>query len=81
VAQLADAHVVASAHQADEVELLRKAIKQLSPERYAALAMFYLERMSLAEIAEALSLPLGTVKSRLHYAKQELKKILEGTMP
>jgi RNA polymerase sigma-70 factor (ECF subfamily) len=39
--------------------------------------MFYLEQMSLSEIAEALSLPLGTVKSRLHYAKQELKAALE----
>jgi RNA polymerase sigma-70 factor (ECF subfamily) len=64
----------------DEIELLRNGLKQLSPEHRVALSMFYLERMSLAEIAEALSLPLGTVKSRLHYAKQELKKLLEGTM-
>ena len=68
------------ADQADDVEVLRKALKQLSPDRRTALSMFYLDEMSLAEIAHALSLPLGTVKSRLHYAKQELKTILERKM-
>jgi RNA polymerase sigma factor (sigma-70 family) len=69
------------ADQADDVEMLRKALKQISPDRRTALSMFYLEQMSLAEIAHALSLPLGTVKSRLHYAKQELKTILERKLP
>jgi RNA polymerase sigma-70 factor (ECF subfamily) len=62
---------------ADEVATLRAAIGRLSPDRRVALSMFYLDEMSLAEIAEALALPIGTVKSRLHYARQELKTILE----
>jgi RNA polymerase sigma-70 factor (ECF subfamily) len=39
--------------------------------------MFYLDEMSIVEIAEALSLPVGTVKSRLHYARLRLKENLE----
>jgi DNA-directed RNA polymerase specialized sigma24 family protein len=33
--------------------------------------------MPLAEIADALSLPIGTVKSRLHYARLKLKEQIE----
>ncbi len=66
-----------AADATDDVELLREALKQLSPERRMVLSMFYVEKMPLAEIAHVLSLPVGTVKSRLHYAKQELKTILE----
>jgi RNA polymerase sigma-70 factor (ECF subfamily) len=70
-----------AADATDDVEMLREALKQLSPERRMALSMFYVEQMPLAEIAHVLSLPVGTVKSRLHYAKQELKKILERNTP
>jgi RNA polymerase sigma-70 factor (ECF subfamily) len=63
----------------DEVRVIREAIKRLSPDHRVALSMFYLEQMSVAEIAHVLSLPVGTVKSRLHYARQELKSILERT--
>ncbi|MGD9634244.1 MAG: RNA polymerase sigma factor [Pirellulales bacterium] len=62
---------------AEDSASLRVAIQRLSPDRRAALSMFYIDEMSLTEIAEALSLPIGTVKSRLHYARQELKVILE----
>jgi RNA polymerase sigma factor (sigma-70 family) len=67
----------ANSDRADDIAVLRSTLQQISPDRRAALSMFYLEQMSLSEIAEALSLPLGTVKSRLHYAKQELKAALE----
>jgi RNA polymerase sigma-70 factor (ECF subfamily) len=64
----------------DDAAALRSALGRLSSGHRAALSMFYVEEMSLAEIAEALSLPLGTVKSRLHYARQELKTILKGRL-
>jgi len=38
--------------------------------------LYYLNGLSLLEIAEALELPLGTVKSRLHYGRKSLKKNL-----
>ena len=61
----------------DEITLLRDVLKQLPTERKAILSMFYLESMSLREIAEVLSVPVGTVKSRMHYARIELKEALE----
>jgi len=36
--------------------------------------MFYMEEMSLNEISDALGIPVGTVKSRLHQAKSRLKE-------
>jgi RNA polymerase sigma factor (sigma-70 family) len=44
------------------------------------LTLFYLRELSLAEIAALLALPLGTVKSRLHRARQELRKRFSGDM-
>lgn len=61
----------------DEITALRGAMEQLSPERRAVLTLFYLDELSLLEIAQALAVPLGTVKSRLHYARLALKEVLE----
>lgn len=61
----------------DDIALLRQSLRQLSSQRRAILTLFYLEGMSLEEVAQVLSLPVGTVKSRLHYARKELKQILE----
>ena len=61
----------------DEVASIREAIGQLPPEQQAILSLFYVEEMSIRNIAEALSLPVGTVKSRLHYARNNLKEVIE----
>jgi RNA polymerase sigma-70 factor (ECF subfamily) len=37
----------------------------------------FLEDMSIEEIADAIGVPSGTVRSRLHYAKQALRKTIE----
>lgn len=65
----------------DDVAALREAIKLLSHEEQAILSLFYVEGLSLREIAEALSLPVGTVKSRLHYARCNLKEVMERRNP
>jgi RNA polymerase sigma-70 factor (ECF subfamily) len=57
---------------------LRQAIHTLPTEHRHLLSMFYIEGMSLLEIADVLSVPLGTVKSRLHSIRQELKQVIEG---
>jgi len=61
----------------DDIALLRQALRQLCSEQRATLSLFYLEGMSLEEVSQVLSLPVGTVKSRLYYARRELKQILE----
>lgn len=61
----------------DEIGLLRGALREMPTDKRALLSMFYLEGMSLKELSTALSLPVGTVKSRLHYAREQLKEKLE----
>lgn len=60
---------------ADSIErtALREALATLSAEHRAVVALHYLEGMTDEQVAAQLSLPLGTVKSRLHYALLELR--------
>lgn len=60
----------------DEIDRLRAAMRRMDAQRRAILQMRYLEGMGLSSIAEALGVPRGTVKSRLHAAREELKGIL-----
>lgn len=54
-----------------------EALASLTPERRAVIVLrFYLE-MSEAEMAEQLEIPVGTVKSRLHAAKKQLREQLQ----
>jgi RNA polymerase sigma-70 factor (ECF subfamily) len=50
------------------------ALAKLSPERREVLNLRFVDDLSLAEIAVALDVPLGTVKSRLHLALKELRE-------
>jgi RNA polymerase sigma-70 factor (ECF subfamily) len=47
------------------------------PQR-VALALFYIEELSVAEIAIATDVPPGTVKTRLMHARRKIRAILEG---
>jgi RNA polymerase sigma-70 factor (ECF subfamily) len=60
----------------DERERLERAFGRLTAEHRLVLALrFYLD-LGLAEIADATGSPLGTVKSRLHYALDEMRAAL-----
>ncbi len=61
----------------DDVMRVRKALRRLEPERCALLAMFYVEGLTIAEIAAVLGIPAGTVKSRLYHARERLRAVLE----
>jgi len=69
---------------ADEVDqamghwTLRKALAKLPEGHRAAIGLFYLEEMSVVEVAVALEIPVGTVKTRLLNARQKLRAVLEG---
>jgi RNA polymerase sigma-70 factor (ECF subfamily) len=63
-----------------DVELrdrVAKALARLSERSRLVLTMYYFAGRGYEEIADALQLPLGTVKTHLHRAKQELRDIME----
>lgn len=57
---------------------LRAAVRALPPDQRAAIALFHFEELSVAEVAVALEVPAGTVKTRLMHARRRLRAILEG---
>ena len=61
----------------EERGMLWKAIDALDDRYRIPLLLYYMEEQSIAELAELLSIPQGTVKSRLHKARQLLEKELE----
>ncbi|MEW5983616.1 MAG: RNA polymerase sigma factor [Acidobacteriota bacterium] len=56
---------------------VREVLHRLDPAQRALLAMFYVEGLSVGEIAEALVVPVGTVKSRLYHARAQVRAALE----
>ena len=77
-----DAHGAAvAAPTLDRVEvmdLLEGAFEELDPDDRAMVVMHHLEDRPLAEIAACMHMPVGTVKWRLHEARQTLQRALEG---
>ena len=67
-------------HEAMERDEIRgrieKAIAQLSPEHRAVILMKEVDDMQYHEIAEALGCSIGTVMSRLFYARRKLQTLL-----
>ena len=59
---------------------LRLAIRTLPEEQRVAIALFHFEELSIAEVAVALDVPAGTVKTRLMHARRKLRAALEGEM-
>ena len=53
---------------AERDELVQQALAQLGPALREVLLLAYFQRLSYAQIAEDLGIPLGTVKSRMHSA-------------
>ena len=52
-------------------------LNQLPPPQRSVLLLHFVEDFSLEEIAGVTGVSIGTVKSRLHYAKKSLKKLWE----
>jgi RNA polymerase sigma-70 factor (ECF subfamily) len=60
----------------DEWVQVQQALTQLPLAQRIVVVLYYLDDLSMQEIAETLNVPVGTVKSRLHYGRRELKKKL-----
>ena len=83
LARLADTQAD-PAQDAERSELqaaIHRAIGELAEERRMVVVLRDIEGLSYEEIATALDLELGTVRSRLHRARQDLKDKLERFLP
>ncbi len=58
---------------------IERAVAGLRPMYRACIMLRHVEGRSYEEIASALDLPLGTVKTYIHRARHELRRALEGT--
>lgn len=67
----------AGLHLAERAEILGRALERLSEEHRAILTMREIQELDYEAIAEILELPVGTVRSRLHRARSQLKAQLE----
>lgn len=58
-------------------QMLWKAIDNLPDGMRIPVLLYYMEELSVSQIGKLLSLPQGTVKSRLYHARKQLEKELE----
>jgi RNA polymerase sigma-70 factor (ECF subfamily) len=61
-----------------DAEAVHQALGQLGVKHREVLVLHFLEDLSITEIASVVDCSEGTVKSRIHYAKHAMKRILEG---
>ena len=76
-----DADPAAHVERIELEAALQRAITELPEERRIVVVLRDFEGLSYEEIAAALDLPLGTVRSRLHRARTDLKEKLERFLP
>lgn len=71
---------VARENHAEDLQnqnLVEKALHKLSVKERVVVVLFYLEDSTIEEISEALKLPEGTIKSRLHSARTKLQSFMK----
>ncbi|WP_369900117.1 RNA polymerase sigma factor [Bacillus manliponensis] len=64
----------------EESQLILDAVQQLSTKHQIAIILFYYQELSISEIAEVLQVKEGTIKSRLHKAREKMKEYLACTI-
>ena len=57
---------------------LERGFRRLPPEQRAALVLQHYLDLTLPQISELLGIPIGTVRSRLHYARNAMRAALEA---
>jgi len=63
----------------DEVERVHVALDRLPGEQREVLVLRFVQSMSYEDIAAVAGCPVGTVRSRLYYAKRALRQMLDST--
>lgn len=61
----------------DDLDLLDVGLRRLHPADREAVVLYYLEQYPLEEVARICDIPVGTVKSRLHRARREMREACE----
>ena len=59
-----------------KVVLFTQTLDQLSPELRETFLLYYVQELSMQEVADVLNISIGTIKSRLHTARQRLRELL-----
>lgn len=62
----------------EDAAIVHQALNILTPPHREVLTLRFLEAMSYEEIASVVGCEVGTVRSRIHYAKRTLRNLLEG---
>ena len=65
----------------EQQQRLIAAVNQLNPEQQTLIALRYFLELPEAEVAAALNIPRGTVKSRLHRTLAKLREIIQRDYP
>lgn len=78
-------HLLETDHGAGDPQLsvadrdqLERGFRRLAPEQRAVLVLQHYLDLTLPQIAEVLGVPLGTVRSRLHYARRAMRAAIEA---
>ncbi len=61
----------------EDAQKINRALKNILPHHREVLTLFFLERLPYQAIAEITDSTIGTIKSRIYYAKKSLRKELE----
>jgi RNA polymerase sigma-70 factor (ECF subfamily) len=78
--QVSDPGALEPDFSAEDGQRLHRALDELTLEHREDLVLRFLEDMTYEDIAAVTDCQVGTVKSRLWYAKRALRRVLEGTM-
>lgn len=75
---VAETAAAAASGPSEQLDLLRRSIRQLPPEQRVLLAMRYADGVPVRVIAETLGIAMGTVKSRLFTAREALRALVDA---
>lgn len=64
-----------------DFERVRREVRALPAQQQAAVALYYFEELTVAEVAVALDAPAGTIKTRLLHARERLRQVMLGDEP
>ena len=62
----------------NDTEKLHRALNKLKPHHREALTLCFIEQMSYQSIADVIGCSIGTIRSRIFYAKQSLRQEMES---